>query len=76
MMKAFPRPAFLLAAFFFCTTLIAQTDPIHVDLVAILSLFGWLNRWNDTLATALEEPAVDFGRKTLANAGWTVGKHA
>lgn len=47
-----------------------------VDLVAILSLFGWLNRWNDTLATALEAPAVEFGRETLAPVGWTVGKHA
>ncbi len=47
-----------------------------VDLVAILSLFGWLNRWNDTLATALETPAVDFGERTLAAAGWSVGKHA
>jgi len=47
-----------------------------VDLVAIISLFGWLNRWNDTMATELEEPAVAFGTRNLAGAGWAVGKHA
>jgi uncharacterized peroxidase-related enzyme len=47
-----------------------------VDLVAIVSLFGWLNRWNDTMATALEEPALRFGRSHLEPAGWSAGKHA
>lgn len=46
-----------------------------VELVAIVSLFGWLNRWNDTMATALEEPALRFGEKHLAAAGWSAGKH-
>ena len=46
-----------------------------VDLVAIVSLFGWLNRWNDTMATELEAPAVDFGDRELGKAGWTAGKH-
>jgi uncharacterized peroxidase-related enzyme len=47
-----------------------------VDLVAIISLFGWLNRWNDTMATELEAPAKAFGAHTLAGGGWSVGKHA
>lgn len=46
-----------------------------VDLVAIISLFGWLNRWNDTMATALEPPATTFAHQTLAQSGWTPGKH-
>lgn len=46
-----------------------------VDLVAIVSLFGWLNRWNDTMATALEAPALRFGERHLAAAGWSSGKH-
>ena len=50
-------------------------DRETVDLVAIISLFGWLNRWNDTMATELEGPAVDFGTRNLAEAGWSVGKH-
>lgn len=47
-----------------------------VDLVAIVSLFGWLNRWNDTMATSLEVPAIAFGTRNLADAGWTIGKHS
>lgn len=47
-----------------------------VDLVAIVSLFGWLNRWNDTMATALEAPALRFGERHLAGGGWSAGKHA
>ena len=46
-----------------------------VDLVAIVSLFGWLNRWNDTMATSLEAPALAFGTRNLGEAGWTIGKH-
>lgn len=46
-----------------------------VELVAIVSLFGWLNRWNDTMATELEGPAVAFADRTLSQSGWSVGKH-
>jgi len=46
-----------------------------VELVAIVSLFGWLNRWNDTMATALEAPAVAFGTRHLGGSGWEVGRH-
>lgn len=37
-----------------------------LELVAVVSLFGWFNRWNDTLATELEEPALLFGSRHLA----------
>ncbi len=33
-----------------------------VDLVAVISLFGFLNRWNDTMATQLEEQPLGIGR--------------
>ena len=46
-----------------------------VELVAVVSLFGWLNRWNDTLATTLEHPALSFADKTLAERGWQPDKH-
>ena len=50
-------------------------DPGAVDLVAVIALFGWLNRWNDTLATTLEqEPAAWAGSK-LGAKGWAAGKH-
>ena len=47
-----------------------------VELVAVVCLFGWLNRWNDTMATTLESRPLEFGLSVLANSGWTPGKHA
>lgn len=46
------------------------------EIVAVIALFGWLNRWNDTLATDLEEHPLDFARAHLAESGWTPGVHA
>ena len=46
-----------------------------VEIVAVISLFGFLNRWNDTFATELEPVAVNFGDDTLTEAGWSRGKH-
>ena len=45
-------------------------------IVAVISLFGFLNRWNDTIGTQLEAPARQFGERVLAPAGWETGKHA
>jgi len=47
-----------------------------VEIVAVISLFGFLNRWNDTMATPLESEPVEVGEKHLAGMGWSVGKHA
>ena len=47
-----------------------------IELVAVISLFGWLNRWNDTMATQLEGQAISFAETNLAQGGWSVGKHA
>lgn len=46
-----------------------------VEIVAVISMFGFLNRWNDTMATALEEEPIEFAEKNLAEKGWTAGKH-
>ena len=46
-----------------------------VELVGAVCLFGWLNRWNDTMATGLEERPLEFGKTHLAPSGWTPGKH-
>jgi uncharacterized peroxidase-related enzyme len=46
-----------------------------LEIVGVVSLFGFLNRWNDTLATALEEHPVAVARRHLAPHGWTPGKH-
>jgi AhpD family alkylhydroperoxidase len=45
-------------------------------IVAVIALFGYLNRWNDTVATQLEDMPTAFGRRVLASGGWEVGKHA
>ena len=47
-----------------------------VEIVSVISMFGWLNRFNDTLANELEDDAVAFAGEHLAEAGWEVGKHA
>ena len=47
-----------------------------VQIVAVISLFGFLNRWNDTMATQLEESPVAFAQRVLAPGGWEAGKHA
>ena len=47
----------------------------QVQIVAVISLFGFLNRWNDTLATTLEQAPIDFAKQTLAYGGWSLSKH-
>ena len=47
-----------------------------VQIVAVISLFGFLNRWNDTMATQLESAPIEFAQTVLADGGWQIGKHA
>ena len=51
------------------------SDKQCVEVVAVISLFGFLNRWNDTMATTLEDKPLAFASETIAGAGWDVGKH-
>lgn len=46
-----------------------------VEMLGVISLFGFLNRWNDSMGTTLEEGAVEMGERQLAKAGWSRGKH-
>jgi hypothetical protein len=46
------------------------------EIVAVIALLGWLNRWNVTLATRLEDEALAFAEQHLAPSGWTPGAHA
>lgn len=52
------------------------SDTAIVEIVAVISLFGWLNRWNDTLASDLEPAPLGFARTHLGPSGWAPGKHA
>jgi len=46
-----------------------------VEIVGVISLFGFLNRWNDTLATTLEDSPLAFAEAHLKSKGWEVGNH-
>ena len=46
-----------------------------VEITGVIALFGFLNRWNDAMATELEAPAAADGQRWLGAQGWTVGKH-
>jgi uncharacterized peroxidase-related enzyme len=47
-----------------------------VEIVASIALFGFLNRWNDTMATELEELPAQVADATIGQAfGWEAGKH-
>jgi uncharacterized peroxidase-related enzyme len=51
------------------------SDDQVVEIVGLISLFGFLNRWNDTFATPLEDEPMHFGETHLADKGWDAGKH-
>ena len=46
-----------------------------VEMMGVIALFGYLNRWNDSMATTIEEGAVQSGEKLLNNVDWEPGKH-
>jgi uncharacterized peroxidase-related enzyme len=46
-----------------------------VEMLGVISLFGYLNRWNDSMATTLEHDAIDSGNQYLGKHGFEVGKH-
>ena len=50
-------------------------EPQIVELVAVCALFGFLNRWNDTMSTELEDGPRAFAEQHLSTSGWHVGKH-
>ena len=47
-----------------------------VEILGVVALFGFLNRWNDSMGTQMETGAIESGNKFLKEKGWSVGKHA
>jgi alkylhydroperoxidase family enzyme len=47
-----------------------------VEILGVISLFGYLSRWNDSMGTSIEPGAIAAGEKHLAQHGWSTGKHA
>jgi len=46
-----------------------------VEILGVVALFGYLNRWNDSMGTTMESGAVDAGERLLSESSWTRGKH-
>jgi uncharacterized peroxidase-related enzyme len=46
-----------------------------VEMLGVISLFGYLNRWNDSMGTDIEDDAVESGNQYLGKHGFEVGKH-
>lgn len=46
-----------------------------VEILGVIALFGYLNRWNDSMGTELENEAIESGEKHLKHRGWIAGKH-
>ena len=46
-----------------------------VEMLGVISLFGYLNRWNDSMGTVVEQGAIESAEKYLGKHDWNVGKH-
>jgi uncharacterized peroxidase-related enzyme len=51
------------------------SDDEIVEILGVVALFGYLNRWNDSMATAIEPGASAAGETHLSARGWSKGKH-
>ena len=51
------------------------SDGAIVELLGVVAMFAFLNRWNDTMATPLEAVPEQVASKVLGGHGWTPGKH-
>jgi uncharacterized peroxidase-related enzyme len=51
------------------------SDDEVVEIIGAISIFGFMNRWNDTFATPIEDNALEFGEKHLASQGWDASAH-
>lgn len=51
------------------------SDGEIVELLGVVAMFGFLNRWNDTMGTPLEAVPDAVARQASGNRGWSAGKH-
>lgn len=51
------------------------SDVDIVEIVAAIAATGFVNRWNATMATPLEDEPMQAGHDHLAASGWTPGAH-
>jgi len=51
------------------------TENQIVEILGAVCLYGFLNRWNDSMATDLEDSPKAMGERVLSQGGWDGGKH-
>ncbi len=47
-----------------------------IEILGVIALFGFLNRWNDSMGTEIEDGAIETGQKYLKKHGWSADKHS
>lgn len=52
------------------------TETEIIEIMSLVSYFGFLNRWNDSMATELEPKPIMVADEFMTASGWTVGKHS
>ncbi len=52
------------------------SDRQIVEMLSVISLSGWYNRWNDSIATVTDQESVDWAEQGLRAVGWELGKHS
>ncbi|MGE0113605.1 MAG: carboxymuconolactone decarboxylase family protein [Steroidobacteraceae bacterium] len=51
------------------------TDRQITELLAVVAISGFLNRYSDTLAVVTDQESVDWASEFLGPVGWSTGKH-
>ena len=51
------------------------SDEQIVEILGVVAMFGFLNRWNDSMATPLEAVPLEVAQKAAGERGWSPGKH-
>lgn len=51
------------------------SDGEITEMLGVVAMFAFLNRWNDTLGTPLEASPTAVAMQALGERGWTAGKH-
>jgi alkylhydroperoxidase family enzyme len=51
------------------------SDSEITEILGVVAMFAFLNRWNDTMATPLEATPMAVATQAVGARGWTVGKH-
>jgi uncharacterized peroxidase-related enzyme len=59
----------------FADVLLHWSEGEITEILGVVAMFAFLNRWNDTMATPLEAVPVEVAKKALGGQGWSPGKH-